>query len=111
MEPFIFYEEYALAICKTCQFAVVSDELATHLRTRHRHIPPSTRSSIVKAISGIMGIRTNQASLTQLQYPDPSTAPIDHLTDPRTDGIQYHRYSYIYRQTQRIQDHYQKHHG
>lgn len=111
MEPFIVNEEYSVAICKTCQFAVVCNEMVTHLRTRHRDIAASSRIGIVTAVSNIPGVHRNQASLEQLRHPEPTTDPIDHLAEPRTDGIRCHQCPYVSRQIQRMQDHCRRHHG
>ncbi|KAK1446545.1 hypothetical protein CMEL01_16820, partial [Colletotrichum melonis] len=111
MEPFVFNEEYSVAICTTCRFAVVCDEVTTHLRTRHRDIPASSRSSIVTAVSNIPGIHANQASLEQLRRPEPTADPIAHLAEPQTDGIRCQQCGYVSRQTQQMQDHCRRHHG
>ncbi|KAL0764703.1 hypothetical protein CaCOL14_012793 [Colletotrichum acutatum] len=111
MEPFVFNEEYSVAICTTCRFAVVCDEVTTHLRTRHRDIPASSRSGIVTTVSNIPGIHANQASLEQLRRPEPTADPIAHLAEPQTDGIRCQQCGYVSRQTQQMQDHCRRHHG
>ncbi|KAH9226532.1 hypothetical protein K456DRAFT_1850292 [Colletotrichum gloeosporioides 23] len=87
MEPFVHNPQYAIMICRVCQFAVVANEVLSHLRIYHQEIPIASRAHIAEAIRQIPGIIRTQAELATLQYPDLSMPPIPHIATLKTDSI------------------------
>ncbi|KAM0362018.1 hypothetical protein ACHAO7_011321 [Fusarium culmorum] len=50
IHPYVILSTYRLLVCQVCGFASVADEVATHLRTRHRDIQPQHRQDLVEKI-------------------------------------------------------------
>jgi hypothetical protein len=53
MEPFTYLEKYRVPVCKKCEFACVSNEVPTHLQTRHRDMLPTARRTVAEVIGSI----------------------------------------------------------
>jgi hypothetical protein len=67
--PYILLSTYRLLVCQVCAFASVADEVATHLRTRHRDVQPERRQELVEKIKQILIILYSQDELRYyLQY-------------------------------------------
>ncbi|KAJ0125579.1 Gag polyprotein [Fusarium oxysporum f. sp. albedinis] len=111
MEPFVYLSKYRIAICKTCRFACVANEVTTHLRVRHPSIPPTERRQVVANIQALPRIIRNQAEICGLHYPPPNTEPIPHLVVPYTDGLRCRKCCYIARQVRKIQEHCRTEHN
>ncbi|KAL0764704.1 hypothetical protein CaCOL14_012794 [Colletotrichum acutatum] len=111
IDPFVFNAEFSVALCKTCRYAVVSDEVMTHLRTQHRGIRVAERKRITDRIQSLHGIVRSQTDLQSFRYPGPNTPPIAHLAVPKTDGIRCAECQYVCRQLQTIQSHCRTEHG
>ncbi|KAK0370042.1 hypothetical protein CLIM01_12595 [Colletotrichum limetticola] len=109
--PFVFNAEFSVALCKTCRYAVVSDEVMTHLKTQHRGIRVAERKRITDRIQSLHGIVRSQTDLQSFRYPGPNTPPIAHLAVPKTDGIRCAECQYVCRQLQTIQSHCRTEHG
>lgn len=110
-EPFIVLEQYHLAVCQKCGFAVVAKEIFTHLKVRHKDIPVSQRKEIVQAILKYPAIIQDQNGLRGFQFPPPTISYIPHLAPPERDGLKCRRCPYIARQLQGIQAHCRTRHG
>ncbi|KJK87120.1 hypothetical protein H633G_09028 [Metarhizium anisopliae BRIP 53284] len=111
IEPFILLESYRLVVCRRCQFAVVSNEVYSHLRVRHQDIPVPKRRKIAKAIAICPNIIQDQAGLVDFPFPSPTISYIPHLAPPHRDGLKCRQCPYIARQLQKIQAHCRTHHG
>ena len=51
VHPYVLLSTYRLLVCQVCGFAPVADEVATHLKTRHRDIQLEHRQELVKKIT------------------------------------------------------------
>ena len=83
-----------------CQFATLGDEVATHLRTRHREIGPQRRGQIIEAVRQMPQARLlcKQADLANLRRPGPESAAVVQLAAPRADGLGCRQCPYVVRQ-------------
>lgn len=111
IEPFVFLRRYRVVVCRRCQFAVVGDEVATHLQKRHKDMSAPSRKIICITISGIENIIHNQTGLRDFIYPPPTTSYIPELAPPQTDGLKCRECPYIARQLQKVQAHCRTEHG
>ncbi|KAJ6785851.1 hypothetical protein PWT90_08726 [Aphanocladium album] len=111
IEPFIVLEQYRLAVCQKCGFAMVAQEVFTHLKVRHKDIPVPRRREIEQAISKYPAIIQDQNGLHDFRFPPPTISYIPHLAPPERDGLKCRRCPYIARQLQKIQAHYRTRHG
>jgi uncharacterized protein (DUF2225 family) len=57
--PYVLLSTYRLLVCQVCGFASVADEVATHLKTRHRDMQPEHRQDLVEKIKQIPNILRN----------------------------------------------------
>ncbi|KAL9563885.1 hypothetical protein ACKAV7_011920 [Fusarium commune] len=103
--PYVLLSTYRLLVCQICGFASVTDEVATHLKTRHRAIQPEHRQGLVEKINQIPNIIRNQDELRDLQYPANTIEPIPYLAPPEPDGLKCHACGHIVRHVQKIQKH------
>lgn len=111
MDPFVHLPANRVVICSVCRFACVANEVATHLRTRHRDISPAKRQNIVEAVEQTHNIIRSQAELIGFQFPEPTTEPIRFLEPPKPDGLKCLLCPYISRHLQKIQAHCRINHG
>lgn len=111
IEPFIFLERFRLLVCQKCGFAVVSKEVTTHLRVRHKDVPLPTRKKIAAAITRCPNVIQDQAGLSGFLFPPPTTSYIPELAAPQHDGLKCRKCPYIARQLQKIQAHCRIRHG
>ncbi|KAI8401188.1 hypothetical protein FOFC_18057 [Fusarium oxysporum] len=79
--PYVLLSTYRLLVCQVCAFASVADEVATHLRTRHRDIQPERRQEL---------------------YPTDTIQPIPYLAPPKPDGLKCRACGHIDRRIQKI---------
>ncbi|EXK77216.1 hypothetical protein FOQG_18067 [Fusarium oxysporum f. sp. raphani 54005] len=103
--PYVLLSTYRLLVCQVCGFASVADEVATHLRTRHRDIQPEHRQGLVEKVNQIQNIIRNQDELRNLRYPTNTIEPIPYLAPPKPDGLKCRACGYIVRHVQKIQKH------
>ncbi|KAH7169524.1 hypothetical protein DER46DRAFT_645872 [Fusarium sp. MPI-SDFR-AT-0072] len=103
--PYVLLSTYRLLVCQVCEFASVADEVATHLRTRHRDIQPERRQELVEKINQIPNILRNQDELRDLRYPTNMIEPIPYLVPPKPDGLKCRACGHIVRRVQKIQKH------
>ena len=82
LNPFVFLQRYRVAVCKECGWAVVAEEILTHLQKRHRAIPVKQRRQLAVAIASHHGIIRNQKDLAEFQYPPPTINYIPQLAPP-----------------------------
>ncbi|EXK26248.1 hypothetical protein FOMG_17150 [Fusarium oxysporum f. sp. melonis 26406] len=110
--PYVLLSTYRLLVCQVCGFASIVDEVATHLRTRHRDIQPERRQELVEKIKQIPNIIHSRGDLRHyLQYPTDIIQPIPYLAPPKPDGLKCRACGHILRRVQKIQKHYsEKHH-
>jgi hypothetical protein len=93
-------------VCHACGFASIADEVATHLRTRHRDIQPGRRQALVEKIKQVPNIIHSRDDLHHyLQYPTDIIEPIPYLAPPKLDGLKCRACGYIVRRVQKIQNH------
>ena len=109
--PFIFLERYRLAVCEECGLAVLSKEVLSHLRARHRGIDVSRRHKIAEAVSSWPSVIQDQAGLRRFSFPPPTISYIAQLAAPKTDGLKCRKCPYIARQLQKIQGDCRDSHG
>lgn len=111
MDPFHFLPHYRLVVCVECRFACIANEVATHLRKRHRNISSRERQQIVSIVGQIQNVIRERAELIALQYPPPTADPIPFIDPPKLDGLRCQLCPYIARQPQKIQAHCRNVHG
>ncbi|KAF5698067.1 hypothetical protein FMUND_15204, partial [Fusarium mundagurra] len=106
IHPYVVLSTYRLLVCQACEFASVADEVATHLRTRHRDIQPDRRQELVEKIKQIPNILHSRDDLRRyLQYPTDIIQPIPYLVPPKSDGLKCRTCGHIVRRVQKIQKH------
>ncbi|EXL66760.1 hypothetical protein FOPG_17083 [Fusarium oxysporum f. sp. conglutinans race 2 54008] len=104
--PYVLLSTYRLPVCQVCAFASVADEVATHLRTRHRDIQSERRQELVEKIKQVPNILHSRDDLRHyLQYPTDTIQPIPYLTPPKPDGLKCRACGHIVRRVQKIQKH------
>ncbi|KAH7460465.1 hypothetical protein FOMA001_g19507 [Fusarium oxysporum f. sp. matthiolae] len=104
--PYVLLSTYRLLVCQVCAFASVADEVATHLRTRHRDIQPERRQELVEKIKQIPNILHSRDDLRHyLQYPTDTIQPIPYLAPQKPDGLKCRACGHIVRRVQKIQKH------
>ncbi|KAK3935637.1 hypothetical protein QBC46DRAFT_461975 [Diplogelasinospora grovesii] len=111
MEPFVHVREYPFVICKTCQFACVTDEVAGHLRRWHDSIQASERAEISQAVQQIPGTIRDQFGLRAFQFPPPSVQPVPFIIPPEPDGLRCAECPFVTRNVRGMQGHCRKAHG
>jgi hypothetical protein len=83
IHPYVILSTYRLLVCQICGFASVADEVATHLRTRHRDIQPQHRQDLVEKIEQMPDVfRSRDKIRRYLQYPTDLIQPIPYLAPP-----------------------------
>ncbi|KAJ0126097.1 Uncharacterized protein HZ326_30796 [Fusarium oxysporum f. sp. albedinis] len=106
IHPYVLLSTYRLLVCQVCEFASVADEVATHLRTRHRDIQPERRQELVEKIKQIPNILHSRGDIRHyLQYPTDTIKPIPYLAPPKSDGLKCRACGHIVRHVQKIQKH------
>ncbi|RKK23830.1 hypothetical protein BFJ66_g17349 [Fusarium oxysporum f. sp. cepae] len=85
--PYVLLSTYRLLICPVYGFASVTDEVATHLKTRHRDIKPEHRQNLIEKIRQVQKILCNEDELRELRYQTDTIEPIPHLAPPKPDGL------------------------
>ncbi|KAM5528226.1 hypothetical protein FOXYSP1_19495 [Fusarium oxysporum f. sp. phaseoli] len=103
--PYVLLSTYRLLVCQVCGFASVADEVATHLKTRHRDIQPEHRQDLVEKINQIPNIIRNQDELRDLRYPTNTIQAIPYLAPPESGGLKCRACGHIVRRVQKIQKH------
>ncbi|KAK1954583.1 hypothetical protein LY78DRAFT_730082 [Colletotrichum sublineola] len=111
MDLFVYNPTFSLAICRECQFAVVANEVTTHLNTRHRSLPAAERKKIAEAVQQCPGIMKSQGNLALLQLPEPTTSPIKYLAPPQSDGLKCITCTFVCRRLEVMQRHCRDDHG
>ena len=80
MEPFnrIFEhrQEYRIIICKTCGFAVVPQQTASHLKKHHPVFTPTVRKTIIEYVQGLDMLARHEEDVI---YPESDTITIPGL--------------------------------
>jgi hypothetical protein len=108
--PYVILSTYRLLVCRVCGFASVVDEVATHLRTRHRDIQPQHRQDLVENIEQMPDIfRSRDEIRRYLQYPTNLIELIPYLAPPQPDGLKCRACGHIVRRIQKIQKHCANH--
>ncbi|KAH7231099.1 hypothetical protein BKA59DRAFT_536212 [Fusarium tricinctum] len=103
IHPYIVLSTYRLLVCQVCGFASVAEEVATHLRTRHRDIQPQHRQDLVEKIKRIPDVfRSRDEIRRYLQYPTDLIQPIPYLAPPEPDGLKCRTCGHIVRRHQWI---------
>jgi hypothetical protein len=111
IRPCVILSTYRLLVCQVCGFASVADEVATHLRTRHRDIQPQHQQDLVEVIKRMPDILRSRDELRRyLQYPTNTIQPIPYLAPPESDGLKCRACGHIVRRVQKIQNHCAKKH-
>ncbi|KAH7169695.1 uncharacterized protein B0J16DRAFT_393500, partial [Fusarium flagelliforme] len=101
--PYVLLSTYRRLVCQVCGFASIVDEVATHLRTRHRDIQPERRQELVEKIKQIPNILHSRDDLHHyLQYPTDIIQPIPYLAPPKPDGLKCRACGHIVRCVQKI---------
>ncbi|CZS75066.1 unnamed protein product [Fusarium graminearum] len=111
IRPYAILSIYRLLVCQVCGFASVADEVATHLRTRHRDIQSQHRQDLVEKIKQMPDIfRSRDEIRHYLQYPTDLVQPIPYLAPPEPDGLKCRACGHIVRRIQKIQKHCAENH-
>lgn len=103
--PFTFLPDYKVLVCRLCAFAVLVDEVGTHLQKRHRDINSKERWAVINRAAELQGARRNQGDLLGFQFPPPTIDYVPYLAPPREDGLKCRECTYISRQIQKIKEH------
>lgn len=113
IKPFQHLPEYNVIVCgdEGCGFAVLANEVPTHLRKRHGHIAATRRRQIALAAAQIPGVKRTQADLAGFQFPPPTARRIIGLAGPVSDGLGCRRCTKVYRHVQKMQAHCRDEHG
>ena len=109
--PFVYLERYRLAVCEECGLAVLSREVLSHLRGRHRGIDIPRRRRIADTVSSWPAVIQDQAGLIDFRLPPRSISYIPQLAAPETDGLKCRQCPYVARHLQMIQKHCRDTHG
>lgn len=105
MNPFHYYAEYRVLVCKSCQYAVQPGYIAAHLRGDQHRLTRQQYNEIAAQYAG-----TDLANpVTEVIVPDTIVAPIDHLPIYR-DGLACNSCSYVCRSVQVMKIHRRKVH-
>lgn len=103
--PFTFLDAYKTLICRECAFAVLVNEVSTHLLKRHRAITAADRRDLVKKAAELQDAKRSQADLQAFVFPFPTITCVPYLAAPKKDGLKCSKCAYIARQVQKIQEH------
>ncbi|OAQ58257.1 C2H2-type zinc-finger domain-containing protein [Pochonia chlamydosporia 170] len=103
--PFTFLQVYRTLVCRECAFAVLVNEVSSHLVKRHQEITATERRNIVRKAADLPDARRIQADLQGFCFPPPTIDCVPHLAPPKKDGLKCHKCPYIARQVQKIQKH------
>lgn len=111
--PFVHLPDLRVFICCECRFAVVTNEVMTHLRLeRHRCVlTPSQRRDIYSNMQQVPDVIQDQAELARFQYPPPTIQPIPFIWAPAEDGMRCKQCPRVYRQPGHMRQHLRKVHG
>jgi hypothetical protein len=111
LNPFIYFKSYRVLVCQTCHYGCVADEVPTHLRSRHKSMTPAARRQLAEIIDKLPGIIKNQSQLAaEFQFPPPTIPPIPELDPPQPDGRGCTICQLVFRDDQKIQQHYTTQH-
>ncbi|OAQ71908.1 hypothetical protein VFPPC_12026 [Pochonia chlamydosporia 170] len=105
MDPFVYLARYRVVVCEKCGFACVSDEVPTHLLSKHRDLPITKRRTIAEAIAKLPHVRRNQTDLVDFEFPPPTAGPIPQLSPPQTNGLKCRRCPYVVRHKKMMKKH------
>lgn len=110
MEPFIHDAEFPFVFCRDCQWACITDELATHLRRHHPFIPAARRRAIIQEVQQVPGLIQNQDALQGYILPTGRVA-IPYIQAPKDDGLRCRACGFVVRQVGHMQAHCRTQHG
>lgn len=108
--PFTFLHVYRTLVCRECAFAVLLNEVSSHLVKRHQEITTAEQHNIVKKAADIPDARSSQADLQGFCFPPPTIDCVPYLAPPKKDGLKCNECPYIARHVQKIQEHCRKKH-
>ncbi|EXL40817.1 hypothetical protein FOCG_16761 [Fusarium oxysporum f. sp. radicis-lycopersici 26381] len=112
LSPFVYFKSYRVLVCQTCHYGCVADEVPTHLRSRHKSMTPAARRQLAEIIDNLPGIIKNQSQLAdEFQFPPPTIPPIPELEPPQADGRGCRICQLVFRDDQKIQQHYTTQHS
>ena len=99
-------------VYKSCRFACVAKEVASHLKEGHISIRPGDRKNIANNIRTIANIIQDQDSLSEFKFPPPTTDPIPFIAPPENDGLRckYDSCDYMTRTEYGMRAHCRKNH-
>lgn len=109
---FIHLKEFNILVCNTCQYGVIGDEVAAHLRqTRHkRSFTLHEKRELISSIQEIPGLFQSQESLLNFQWPATYSQPIPFIKAPKYDGLGCHICNFITRTKSTMMRHYRTEH-
>lgn len=104
--PFIHLPQHRVIVCHTCKYAVLPDNVDTHLRhpTRHK-FNKQLRDKIIKEVGLVDGLIYNTKGLEAFVFPNSSGFPIPELEAAHHDGFQCKICRYISRSERKMQIH------
>lgn len=109
-ELFEHKPKHCIIVCRECQFAVVPQQIARHLKDQHPSIPVPQRRVMIQASQSIEDLAHQKDDVI---YPEPDQPPVPGLPTYH-NGFRciYHaECQYVCRTLYRIQDHCKKAHG
>ena len=106
--------EHRVVVCVQCEYAVRPVHVLAHLQQEHRRLAQSSRESIARTFSTLIGVANRKEDI---QYPSPQDVPVTGLP-VHSDGLrctavteQGSQCRYICRTMQGIQQHCKQQHG
>jgi superfamily II DNA helicase RecQ len=100
MDPFHYYDEYRVLVCKSCQHGIQPDYIAAHLRGEQHRLTRQQSNDVA-----VQYVNANLANPgTEVVVPNDIVLPIDHLPIYR-DGLACKRCNYVCRSLAVIKRH------
>lgn len=111
--PFRILPELRVLVCNTCQFAVLADEVITHLRNSNhaKQYSPKQRRQLQMHIKETTDVIRSLGELKCFQYPPPETPALPYILPPQKDGIRCDQCSYVVRGIASMQRHCREEHN
>jgi Orsellinic acid/F9775 biosynthesis cluster protein D len=106
MDPFHYYAEYRVLVCKSCQYAVQPAYIATHLRSKQHKLPRSQGEEIVGKYKNVQLADPRREQV----IPTTVVMPIEHLPIYR-DGLACKHCKFIGRSRDWMLRHQREVHG
>ncbi|KAH8662705.1 hypothetical protein BGZ61DRAFT_562852, partial [Ilyonectria robusta] len=110
---FIHLAELNVIVCSICKWAVLADEVVSHLgQEKHRRaFTARQRREIRDRIYEIPRILRRQEDLDDFRFPAPTDPSLPHIAPPATDGLRCDECGYVLRARSHMLTHCRDEHG